>query len=83
MLLLQLLQSRRRKIAPAELRYEMTPDLAVVVIQLPPFLEAPLQNFFVDSAGQHALAQLGIIYSKEADASFIESLAQVRMVILG
>ncbi|HEX3280028.1 MAG TPA: hypothetical protein VHR36_02255 [Pyrinomonadaceae bacterium] len=61
----------------------MTPDLAVVVIQLPPFLEAPLQNFFVDSAGQHALAQLGIIYSKEADASFIESLAQVRMVILG
>ena len=73
----------RGEIIPAQLGVEAVPNHEVAIVQSPTSFEAPLQNFLVGSALQHALPKIDIIHPQKIAAGAVGSFgrAEVGMII--
>src|SRR5882724_5421759 len=82
-LLFNPLQCRCREIAPAKLREEPIPDYHVAFVQPSAFFKTPLQDLFVGSARQDALAKIRVAHTQKVDAGAIGSfsVAQIDVII--
>src|SRR4029077_18797076 len=68
--------------APSEFRYESIPDKEVTFIRLTAALKTPLNDFFVSSTLQHALAEIVIVGTQKIAAGAIKRLRRAEILVI-
>jgi len=73
---------RRPVVIPAPFAHELVPDLDLLVIGMPPPLEAPIQQVLIRPALLHPFHHRGVIDVQERQRTRVETLPQIRVIVL-